>query len=120
MKKKLKETGPSGIEAKTKRYAVKAGCWVRKFNSMSNPAVPDDIFVTPTGFTFFIEFKSPGKKPTHKQEENLQAILSRGGFAFVVDNLHEPGVNVWKKDFDEDIEIWHDGYKLIDVVLTCY
>lgn len=117
-KKPLKETGPAGIEAKTKRYAMKLGFWVRKFNSMANPAVPDDIFVSPSGVIFFIEFKSPGKKPTHKQEENIQAILSRGGRAFVVDNLHEPGITFWKKDFNENIGIWHDGYALIDLMAT--
>ena len=113
----LKETGVNGIEAKTKLYATKRGCWVRKFVSMSNPGVPDDVFVTPSGVTFFIEFKSPGMKPTHRQELNIAAVLERGGLCYVVDNLHEEGIAHWKKDFNQDIEIWHDGYKLIDLLL---
>ena len=117
-KRKLKETGPTGIEAKTKLYARKKGCYVRKFSSMSNPGVPDDVFVTPSGLTFFIEFKSPGKKPTHRQEDNLQQIIYHNGNAFVVDNLDEPGVNVWHKDFTADIQIWHDGHALIDMMVN--
>ena len=111
------ERGPNGIEAKTKKYARKLGCYVRKFNSESNPGVPDDVFITPSGVVFFIEFKSSGKKPTHKQEYNLNEILDRKGFAFVCDNLYEPGVDLWQKDFHHQLEIWHDGYVLVDKML---
>jgi len=116
--KPLKETGVSGIEAKTKSYAKRKGCWVRKFSSMSQRGVPDDIIVTPSGLVVSIEFKSPKKLPTHKQEMNLKEILSRSGHAYVVDNLHQDGKTLWKKDFNKDIEIWHNGFALIDHVLT--
>ena len=117
MKKILKETGPNGIEAKVKKYAKKKGCYVRKFNSDNIRGVPDDLFVSPKGIVFFIEFKSPGKKPTHRQESELNKILENKGNAFICDNLHESGVHLWNKDFDEHIEIWHDGYKLIDLLM---
>jgi Holliday junction resolvase len=118
-KKPLKETGPNGIEAKTKKYARKLGCVVRKFSSPSQRSVPDDIFVTPTGVVFFIEFKSPNKKPSPAQEREINKLLKNKGIVYVVDNLHEEGVSNWKKDGEFIIEIWHDGYALIDELMLC-
>ncbi len=113
---KLKETGRNGIEAQTMKYARSQGCYGRKWSSMTTTGVPDDALITLNGFHFFIEFKSPGKKPTHKQEYNIHEILIRKGCAVVVDNLKEPGVDTWKKDFSSNIEVWHDGFAFIDFV----
>ena len=120
LKKPLKETGPSGIEAKVKKYAKKKGCYVRKFNSTNQTGVPDDLFITPSGNTVYIEFKSPGKKPTHAQERELNHIMDQNAPAFVCDNLHEKGVDLWQNDFHHSLEIWHDGYKLIDMIMVVY
>lgn len=115
--KPLKETGTNGIEAQTKNYAKKKGCWVRKFSSPTQRGVPDDIFMTSSGFIFFIEFKSPNKKPTHKQELEINKILNNKGIVIVVDNLRQPGVDLWQQDFPIPIRIWHDGFAAIDSML---
>ena len=114
--KQLLETGPAGIEAKVKRYARTQGFYVRKFSSPSNRSVPDDIFITPLGLTFFVEFKSTGKKPTDAQEREINKILVNKGIVFVVDNIGGDGVTHWKKNCMMDIVIVHDGYKLINTM----
>ena len=118
--RELKETGPSGIENKTKRYAKRHEIHARKFTSPNQRSVPDDLFVTKSGFVFFIEFKSPGKKPTHAQEKEINLLLDHNANVFVVDNLKQPGVDLWRKDFEHNIEIWHDGYALIDHLIMMY
>jgi hypothetical protein len=114
---KIKETGPNGVEAKVKKYARGKGCLVRKFSSPANRGVPDDVFITPKGQVFFIEFKSPGKKPTHKQEYEINEILKRRGKAFVVDGVDTFGVTLWHMYFEHIIEIHHSGCDLIDEML---
>lgn len=115
--KQLLETGPGGIEAKTKQYARKKGIHVRKFSSPANRGVPDDLFVMPWGETIYIEFKSPGKKPTHKQEYEINLLLAQRAMVYVVDNIGGVGLDKWKKDFKRNICIQHCGYKLIDNLL---
>lgn len=81
------------IESAVCRYARQKGCYVRKFSSPAHRGVPDDLFITPDGVVFFIEFKAPGKVPTDLQERELAHILSHNGNACYVDNV-EKGVQV--------------------------
>ena len=79
----------SSIEKSVKQYARNKGCYVRKFKSPNQRGVPDDLFLTPYGVVFFIEFKAPGKKPTALQERELKEIEKRNGNAHWVDSYVE-------------------------------
>ena len=79
----------SAIEISVKVYARKKGFWVRKFASPSNRSVPDDAFMTPGGFTFFIEFKRAGKLPTDLQADEHRKIRANMGKVYIIDNITE-------------------------------
>ena len=76
----------SDIEKKVSKYAREKGCYVRKFKSPGNRGVPDKLFLAPNGDVFFIEFKSPGKKPTALQQREIDEIKKRRGHAYCVDS----------------------------------
>jgi hypothetical protein len=76
------------IEAKAKRYARQRGDYVRKFVSMSNRSVPDDLLIT-AGWMWLAEFKAPGKTLTELQAEEHRAIKEAGGLVFTFDNVDE-------------------------------
>jgi hypothetical protein len=75
------------VEGPVKDYARSHKCWVRKFKSENNRSVPDDIFSTPKGKVFFIEFKRPGKTATEAQQDEHDMMRERGLTVFVVDNV---------------------------------
>ena len=77
------------IEKQVATYAIKKGCYVRKFSSPSHAGVPDRVFLTPAGVVFFIEFKRPGQKPTGLQLRELAQINDRKGNAHWVDNIDD-------------------------------
>ena len=52
-------------------------------------AVPDRMFVAPSGKVFFIEFKASGKKPTLPQTREHQRVRDHGVLVLVVDNVDE-------------------------------
>jgi hypothetical protein len=79
----------SSIESAVKRYAVEKGFYVRKFSSPSNRGVPDDLFISPDGDFFFIEFKAPGKQPTPLQLREARLIEKNKGEVYFVDNVKE-------------------------------
>ena len=79
----------ASIEKAVKKYAAAKGCYVRKFSSPSHRGVPDDIFITPEGVVFFIEFKSPGEEPTDLQAREIREIKKRNGIATWADNTHD-------------------------------
>jgi len=75
------------IEGAVVAFAKSKGYYVRKFTSPSQRSVPDRIFITPSGRTFFIEFKATGKKSTPAQEIEQDKIRARHVLVFVVDNV---------------------------------
>ena len=82
--------GPEAkIEKAVVEYAQERGCWVRKFKSPGQRAVPDRIFMTPRGVVFFIEFKTLGEKPTPLQDRELNIIEKHWGIADWVDNTQD-------------------------------
>ena len=74
------------IEAKVCDYAKSKGMLVYKFTSPARAAVPDRLFITPTGVVFFIEFKAPGKKATPQQEREHRRLTEQGCTVFVIDD----------------------------------
>lgn len=66
------------IEKQVCAHARKAGWACYKFVSPGHRSVPDRLFIGPTGFHCYIEFKSPGKRPTPLQERELRLLKERG------------------------------------------
>ena len=75
------------IEKAVKRYAKDRGFYVRKFTSPSNRSVPDDLFITPTGDVFFVEFKRSGEQPSEAQWIEIGMIRRCNVPVFIVDNV---------------------------------
>lgn len=68
------------------RWARGRKWWARKFASPANRSVPDYIFGR-DGFTLFVEFKSPGKKPSDAQREEHILMMAAGLGVHVIDNV---------------------------------
>ena len=62
-------------------WARARGYWVRKFSSMSQRSVPDDLFarfLDGRRIKFAGEFKRPGKVSTDRQRDEQQAMIDAG------------------------------------------
>ena len=82
--------GPEAkIEDKSRKAAIAAGCLCYKFTSPSNRSVPDRLFITPTGRTFYVEFKAPGKKPTPLQALTIDKMRKHNASVYVCDNYEQ-------------------------------
>jgi len=75
------------IEKKVSDYAVSKGCLSYKFTSPNRRSVPDRIFISPTGYMWFCEFKREGKVPTPAQEREISKLRNQGCPVCVVDNV---------------------------------
>lgn len=79
----------SKIETAVCEYAKKHGFLVYKFTSPNRAAVPDRLFIHPTGEVAFIEFKATGKKPTPAQEREHLRLRGHGVAVYVVDDIDQ-------------------------------
>ena len=77
------------IEAAVCQYAREAGMLVYKFTSPNRAAVPDRLFITPKGTSWFIEFKRAGQKPTPQQQREHERLRGHGVTVFVVDTVEK-------------------------------
>jgi len=75
------------IEAKVCDYAKERGLLVYKFTSPARAAVPDRMFVLPSGKIFFCEFKRGGQKPTAAQEREHHRLRQHKIVVYVIDNV---------------------------------
>jgi len=75
------------IEESVCQYARDAGMLVYKFTSLNRAAVPDRLFITPKGTSWFIEFKRAGQKPTPQQQREHERLRDYKVMVFVVDNV---------------------------------
>lgn len=75
------------IEEKVCLHAKERGMLVYKFTSPNRAAVPDRMFIHPTGHVFFIEFKATGKKPTPAQEREHTRLKGHNVPVFIVDSV---------------------------------
>lgn len=75
------------VEGPVKDYARGKKFYVRKFKSENNRSVPDDLFATPNGTVFFIEFKRPGKKATPAQQDEHEFMQRNKLRVHVIDNV---------------------------------
>ena len=75
------------IEKKVCDYAKDRGYLAYKFTSPSRAAVPDRLFIGPTGHMWFVEFKQGGKKPTPAQEREHHRLRQQGVEVWVIDSV---------------------------------
>lgn len=75
------------IERKVCEYARFRELLVYKFTSPARAAVPDRVFVMPSGKVFFIEFKRPGAKPTPSQQREHDRLMKYNVPVFVIDDV---------------------------------
>ena len=76
------------IEQRVCYYAkTRYGMLTDKFTSPNRRSVPDRLFCLCGGRTFFIEFKSPGKKPTAQQHRDHERRRALGHHVYVVDDV---------------------------------
>nr|DAU93813.1 MAG TPA: Nuclease [Caudoviricetes sp.] len=73
-----------------------------KFTSPGNSGVPDRLCLLPNGKIFFVELKSPGKKPRALQVNQITKIKKLGQRVYVVDS---------KEKVDEVLEIELSNWK---------
>ena len=75
-----------------------------KFTSPGNSGVPDRLCLLPNGKIFFVELKSPGKKPKALQVNQITKITKLGQRVYVmdskekVDEVLETELSNWKED----------------------
>ena len=75
-----------------------------KFTSPGNSGVPDRLCLLQNGKIFFVELKSPGKKPRALQVNQITKITKLGQKVYVVDSKEkvdevlETELSNWKED----------------------
>ena len=75
-----------------------------KFTSPGNSGVPDRLCLLPNGKIFFVELKSPGKKPRSLQVNQITKITKLGQRVYVLDSKEkgdevlETELSNWKED----------------------
>lgn len=77
------------IEAKVCGYARERGLLAYKFTSPAHAAVPDRLFVLPSGRMFFCEFKREKQKPTPAQEREHLRLRQHKVSVYVIDNVDD-------------------------------
>ena len=77
----------SKIETAVCEYAKTKGFLVYKFTSPARAAVPDRLFIHPSGHIAFCEFKATGKHPTPQQEREHMRLRGHNITVYVVDDI---------------------------------
>ena len=77
------------IEAKVCGYARERGLLAYKFTSPAHAAVPDRLFILPSGRMFFCEFKREKQKPTPAQEREHLRLRQHKVSVYVIDNVDD-------------------------------
>lgn len=73
-------------------WARARGYWVRKFSSMSQRSVPDDLFarfLDGRRVKFAVEFKRPGAASTTAQRDEQEFMVRSGWLVLVIDNFEK-------------------------------
>jgi hypothetical protein len=75
------------IEQKVCEYAKSKNVLAYKFTSPARAAVPDRMFICPSGVMFFCEFKAEGKLPTPAQIREHTRLRGHMVNVFVIDDV---------------------------------
>jgi len=65
--------------------------------SPSRAAVPDRLFIRPTGYMWFVEFKQEGKKPTPPQKREHHRLREKMVEVWVIDSVESGKLMVDEK-----------------------
>lgn len=89
----------SEIEAYGVKEFKKINIRLDKYTTPQRRSVPDRIALCDKGFTFFIEFKRPGNKPTDSQKREHNRLRDRGYIVLVIDSKTgvDEAVNLYKQ-----------------------
>ena len=82
------------IESAVKTYAASKDFYVRKFSAPGRRGVPDDIFISPFGRTFFIEFKGTGGGKLSLLQKREKALIEKRGVKVYVVSRIDTGKNI--------------------------
>lgn len=77
------------IEAKVCDYAKLKNVLAYKFTSPARMAVPDRMFISPSGRIWFCEFKRKGMKPTEAQAREHLRLQQHKVSVFVIDDVEQ-------------------------------
>ncbi len=75
------------IESRIRDYAREKGVMCFKLSSPQHNAVPDRMFILPTGRVFMMELKRKGKQPTIPQMREHARLKQYNVSVFVVDTI---------------------------------
>ncbi len=78
----------SEIESRVCRYANKKDILTRKFTSPQHRSVPDRLFIFPSGLVVFIEFKRRKGKLSDGQKREVNKLIKRRQWVYVVNDVH--------------------------------
>ncbi len=88
-----REIGPGGIEAKFVKAAKRARCLVRKLQWGCRNGAPDRLIIFPDGRLYFVELKSPGRKPDPHQLREHARLMGYGQRVYTLDT--EQAINAF-------------------------
>lgn len=74
------------LEDKAVTYALGLGYLHWKMNALGSKGKPDQLFQTPYGLYFWVEFKRMGEDPTPLQRYWARQITTRRGLVYGCDN----------------------------------
>lgn len=74
------------IENNCVKHAVERGCLHYKLDGLGRRSKPDQLFVTPNGYAWFVEFKRPGEDLTPLQENERRELVARRQLHSQIDN----------------------------------
>ena len=77
----------SEIEKRVTAFAEDNGMLHYKFTSTNRRFVPDHLYITKKGTTFYIEYKQLGKVPGPGQTREIARMHKNNAMVFVVDNV---------------------------------
>ena len=109
----------SQIQAKCHELIKKYGHMYYKITDTRRRGIPDDIVLMGYLNIFFVEYKSPGKKPSGLQLEEIKRIRERGQIVFVIDSPAELDIllDLLKTQFKLciDLGVYHRVMDLISI-----
>jgi len=85
----------SQIERAVCDIAKEKGWKNYKLNGPGDRGKPDRMFLSIGGRVKFVEFKSPGKRPTKLQVYQLEQLTAMGFECYVIDSI-EAGADLFK------------------------
>lgn len=89
-KRKQKETGATGVQAKCVDWARQHKWWARKFTSPSNRSVPDYLFakaINGAAKIVAVEFKRPRADCSDNQKDEQRLMREAGWDVYVIDDV---------------------------------